>query len=204
VWANSVHAGLVLTDPAVCLLGGGFTRAKRGGNLVVAEATTKELPPLNLTDALDLTMLIARTGTAPAPTRRRTMAASLPRGLRRGGDRRGCARRGLPRRARRRRGTLGIKTLKDWPRLLRARPTTVAHLTALPRPAYLPPRRLLFERAPDLHGRRQSDTRPAPGRPRLPPRPTQRLAHDDRRDTLAALHEGSDGLPAEADEGRAG
>jgi hypothetical protein len=27
---------------------------------VVAEATAKELPPLNLTDALDLTMLIAR------------------------------------------------------------------------------------------------------------------------------------------------
>jgi hypothetical protein len=39
----------------------------------------------------------------------------------------------------------GIKTLKDRPRLLRARPTTVAHLTALPRPAYLPPRRLPFE-----------------------------------------------------------
>jgi hypothetical protein len=39
----------------------------------------------------------------------------------------------------------GIKTLKDRPRLLRARPTTVAHLTALPRPAYLPPRRLFFE-----------------------------------------------------------
>jgi hypothetical protein len=40
----------------------------------------------------------------------------------------------------------GIKTLKDRPRLLRARPTTVAHLTSLPRPAYLPPRRLPFER----------------------------------------------------------
>jgi hypothetical protein len=39
----------------------------------------------------------------------------------------------------------GIKTLNDRPRLLRARPTTVAHLTSLPRPAYLPPRRLLFE-----------------------------------------------------------
>jgi hypothetical protein len=39
----------------------------------------------------------------------------------------------------------GIKTLKDRPRLLRARPTTVGHLTSLPRPAYLPPRRLPFE-----------------------------------------------------------
>jgi hypothetical protein len=39
----------------------------------------------------------------------------------------------------------GIKTLKDRPRLLRARPTTVARLTALPRPGYLPPRRLPFE-----------------------------------------------------------
>jgi hypothetical protein len=38
-----------------------------------------------------------------------------------------------------------IKTLKDRPRLLRARPTTVAHLTGLPRPAYLPPTRLPFE-----------------------------------------------------------
>jgi hypothetical protein len=40
----------------------------------------------------------------------------------------------------------GIKTLKDRPRLLRARPTTVARLTSLPRPAYLSPsRRLPFE-----------------------------------------------------------
>jgi hypothetical protein len=39
----------------------------------------------------------------------------------------------------------GVKTLKDRPRLLRARPTTVAYLTGLPRPAYLPARRLLFE-----------------------------------------------------------
>jgi hypothetical protein len=38
-----------------------------------------------------------------------------------------------------------IKTLKDRPRLLRARPTTVAHLTSLRRPAYLPPGRLPFE-----------------------------------------------------------
>jgi hypothetical protein len=33
----------------------------------------------------------------------------------------------------------GIKTLKDRPRLLRARPTTVAHLTAVPRPASFRP-----------------------------------------------------------------
>jgi hypothetical protein len=37
-----------------------FKRALERGNLVVAEATAKELPPLSLTDALDLTMLIAR------------------------------------------------------------------------------------------------------------------------------------------------
>jgi hypothetical protein len=39
-----------------------FRRALDKGNLVVAEATAKELPPLNLIDALDLTMLIARKG----------------------------------------------------------------------------------------------------------------------------------------------
>jgi hypothetical protein len=38
-----------------------------------------------------------------------------------------------------------IKTLKDRPRLLPARATTVAHLTSLPRRAYLPPWRLPFE-----------------------------------------------------------
>ena len=39
-----------------------------------------------------------------------------------------------------------IKTLKDRPFLFRARPTTVAYLTSLPRPAHLPPaRRLPFE-----------------------------------------------------------
>jgi hypothetical protein len=37
-----------------------FCRALEHGNLLVAEATAKELPPLNLTDALELTMLIAR------------------------------------------------------------------------------------------------------------------------------------------------
>jgi hypothetical protein len=40
-----------------------------------------------------------------------------------------------------------IKTLKDRPRLLPARATTVAYLTSLRRPSYLPPRRrLLSER----------------------------------------------------------
>jgi len=37
-----------------------FRRALEHGNLPVAEATAKELPPLNLTDALDLTILTAR------------------------------------------------------------------------------------------------------------------------------------------------
>ncbi len=37
-----------------------------------------------------------------------------------------------------------IKTLKDRPLLLRARATTVAHLTSLRRPLYLPPRRRLL------------------------------------------------------------
>jgi hypothetical protein len=37
-----------------------FRRAVERGNLLIAEATARELPPLNLTDALDLTMLIAR------------------------------------------------------------------------------------------------------------------------------------------------
>jgi hypothetical protein len=37
-----------------------------------------------------------------------------------------------------------IKTLKDRPLLLRARATTVVHLTSLRRPAYLPPRRRLL------------------------------------------------------------
>jgi hypothetical protein len=37
-----------------------FRRALERGNLVVAEATAKELPQVYLTDALDLTMLIAR------------------------------------------------------------------------------------------------------------------------------------------------
>jgi hypothetical protein len=37
-----------------------FKRALQHGNLLVAEATAKELPPLNLVDALELTILIAR------------------------------------------------------------------------------------------------------------------------------------------------
>jgi hypothetical protein len=36
--------------------------------------------------------------------------------------------------------------LKDWPRLLFRRPTTVNYLTGLPRPAVLPATRLPFER----------------------------------------------------------
>jgi hypothetical protein len=39
-----------------------------------------------------------------------------------------------------------VKTLQDRPRLLRARPSTVAHLVSLPRPASLPQTRLPFER----------------------------------------------------------
>ena len=37
-----------------------FRHALERRNLLVAEATAKELPPLNLADALDLTILIAR------------------------------------------------------------------------------------------------------------------------------------------------
>jgi hypothetical protein len=36
-----------------------FRRALEHGNLLVAEATAKELPPLSLEDALELTVLIA-------------------------------------------------------------------------------------------------------------------------------------------------
>jgi len=39
-----------------------------------------------------------------------------------------------------------VKTLQDRPRLLRVEPTTVAHLTSLPRPAHVTTRRLPFER----------------------------------------------------------
>jgi hypothetical protein len=39
-----------------------------------------------------------------------------------------------------------VKTLQDRPRLLPARATTLAYLTQRPRPAYLPPTRLPFER----------------------------------------------------------
>jgi hypothetical protein len=37
-----------------------FRRAIERGNLLVAKATAKDLPPLSLEDALDLTILIAR------------------------------------------------------------------------------------------------------------------------------------------------
>src|SRR6478672_7949909 len=39
-----------------------------------------------------------------------------------------------------------VKTLKDRPRLLYRRPTTVAYLTGLPRPTVLPATRMPFER----------------------------------------------------------
>jgi hypothetical protein len=39
-----------------------------------------------------------------------------------------------------------VKTLQDRPRLLPARATRIAYLTQRPRPAYLPPTRLPFER----------------------------------------------------------
>ena len=44
-----------------------FCRALEHGNLLVAEATAKELHPLNLTDALELTMLIARKDSSRYP-----------------------------------------------------------------------------------------------------------------------------------------
>ena len=40
-------------------------RALQRGNLTVAEAVAKELPPLNLTDALELTIVIARKDPRP-------------------------------------------------------------------------------------------------------------------------------------------
>lgn len=39
-----------------------FRRALERGNLLVAEATAREPPPLSLADALELTILIARKG----------------------------------------------------------------------------------------------------------------------------------------------
>ena len=39
-----------------------------------------------------------------------------------------------------------VKTLQDRPRLLRARPTTIAHLVSIPRPAHVPATRLPSER----------------------------------------------------------
>jgi hypothetical protein len=60
-----------------------FCRALEHGNLLVAEATAKELPPLNLTDALELTILIAQKVRA-ASARCRALAAALPRGMRGG------------------------------------------------------------------------------------------------------------------------
>jgi hypothetical protein len=56
-----------------------FRRALQHGNLLVAEATAKELPPLSLTDALELTILIAQ-GSASASAGRGPLVAALPRG----------------------------------------------------------------------------------------------------------------------------
>jgi hypothetical protein len=62
---------------------------------------------------------------APAPARRARFSAALACGFER----------------------WDIKTLKDRPRLLRARNTTVAHLAGLPRPvSFPPPGRLPLER----------------------------------------------------------
>jgi hypothetical protein len=91
-----------------------------------------------------------------------------------------------------------IKTLKDRPLLLPARATTVTNLTNLPRPHYLPARRLLSERRIFSVIATVTLKRPE-DRPRLPPCPAQRLAHDDRRDALSALHEEGDRYPAQAD-----
>jgi hypothetical protein len=66
--------------------------------------------------------IVARVA-APAPDHRAAFSASLACGVER----------------------WGVKTLKDRPLLLPAGPTTVAHLTSLPRPAFLPPTRLPFE-----------------------------------------------------------
>jgi hypothetical protein len=52
-----------------------FRRALEHGNLLVAEATAKEAPPLNLTDALELSMLIARK--EPRRARRLWLRAGL-------------------------------------------------------------------------------------------------------------------------------
>jgi hypothetical protein len=67
---------------------------------------------------------IATRVAAPAPQRHAKVSAALACGVER----------------------WSIKTLKDRPRLLRVRKTTVAQLDALPRPAALPLTRLPFER----------------------------------------------------------
>ena len=90
-----------------------------------------------------------------------------------------------------------VKTLKDRPRLLLHRPTTVAYLTGLPRPTVLPATRMPFE--PRLYGRRQRDPRPDRGRPRPPPRPARRAADDDRGDSIVSLHQRRHRLSPEAD-----
>jgi hypothetical protein len=72
---------------------------------------------------LALTAAVAARVAAPAPARQVHVSAAL-----------GCGVERWP-----------IKTLKDRPVLAPAQPTTVAHLTSLPRPANLPNTRLPFE-----------------------------------------------------------
>jgi hypothetical protein len=75
--------------------------------------------------ALALLAAVAARVAAPAPERHAHFSAALACGVER----------------------WGIKTLKDRPRLLRARKSTIAHLVALPRPQpFPPPGRLPLER----------------------------------------------------------
>jgi hypothetical protein len=60
-----------------------FRRALERKNLLVAEATAKELPPLNLTDALELTVLIARKDPRRHPLRGGGACRLVSRGTRR-------------------------------------------------------------------------------------------------------------------------
>ena len=92
-----------------------------------------------------------------------------------------------------------VKTLKDRPLLLRGAADHRRVPDEPPAPD-LPSGSPARARAPDLQPHRQRHAQAQRGRPRLPPRPPQRLAHDDRRDSLAALHEGSDRHPAQADD----
>jgi hypothetical protein len=66
-----------------------FRRAIERGNLTVAEATARELLRISLTDALELTILIARKDPRQQPAGRSPLVAALPRGEPRHDDRRG-------------------------------------------------------------------------------------------------------------------